>query len=124
MGNIAKSKKVAEKQKECQKSRVLTNMQPACFCYSALAINTLEEIHFHAQPTSSCFMYLSPASNFTPKMASLRCLLIIFATFLSLQTFVYSSMCPDCFIPSRATNYPNSTEQGTEGKTLILYIYM
>lgn len=57
---------------------------------------------------------LSPASKLTPKMAPLRCLLIIFATFLSLQTFGNSSTCSDCFIPSRAANYPNSTEQGTE----------
>ncbi|KAI5655843.1 hypothetical protein M9H77_33030 [Catharanthus roseus] len=48
-------------------------------------------------------------------MASQQCFLILFfATFISLQTFGNSATCPDCFIPSRAAHYPNSTEKGTE----------
>jgi hypothetical protein len=68
-----------------------------------------------------CVFYL-PCIKLAPKMAPLQCLLILFATFLSLQTFGNAATCPNCFIPSRAAHYPNSIEKGTESESQIRYI--
>lgn len=47
-------------------------------------------------------------------MGFARCVAVLFATFLFIQTLASSATCPDCFVPSRAAYYPNSTEKGTE----------
>lgn len=52
------------------------------------------------------------------------------AIFLLMQTLPKaSSVCSDCFVQSRAAYYPNSDEQGTDSKRILLnilpiYIYI
>lgn len=46
----------------------------------------------------------------------LQFLLVLFASFLRLQSPAYAATCSDCFTHSRAAYYPNSDEKGTESE--------
>lgn len=48
-------------------------------------------------------------------MALSHLCLLLLATFLFMQTLADTS-CTDCFVQSRAAYYPNSEENGTDGK--------